>query len=107
MRYTPIDGGYSIVLRVGRRRFLTPVVGGVANDGPDLTLLQLYGHVLPTLNGTFFDVGANVGQRLLAVRAVVPDMPYIGFEPNVVCAAYTHRLMRDTASTMQWYCRSR
>lgn len=94
MRYLPLDGGYSLILIVGEKRFLTPVTNGICNEGPDPALLQLYAKVLPSRAGTFLDIGANVGQTLLAVRAASPQMAYVGCEPNVTCAAYMRSLIQ-------------
>lgn len=94
MRYLPLDGGYSLGLQVGDTRFVTPVITGVCNEGPETQLLQLYAKVLPGRTGTFLDIGANVGQTLLAVRATQPGMAYVGCEPNVTCVAYMHTLMQ-------------
>ena len=32
--------------------------------------------------GTFVDVGAHVGEFLLKLRRIRPEVPYLGFEPN-------------------------
>ena len=45
--------------------------------------------------GVFLDVGANVGQTLLHVRARDRDRAYVGCEPNPACAAYVDRLIRE------------
>lgn len=44
--------------------------------------------------GAFIDVGANVGQTLLDLRLVKPNVTYVGFEPNVVCVNYLHQLIQ-------------
>lgn len=41
----------------------------------------------------FVDVGVNVGQTLVKVRSVVPDLPYMGFEPNPACVNYVSALI--------------
>lgn len=43
--------------------------------------------------GTFIDVGMNLGQTLLAVKALDPHRPYVGFEPNPQSFAYADRLI--------------
>lgn len=40
------------------------------------------------------DVGANVGQTMLSVKAAYPHIEYIGFEPNPVCVNYLNKLIR-------------
>ncbi|WP_165759896.1 FkbM family methyltransferase [Falsiruegeria litorea] len=72
-------------------------MNGTANEGPEPSLLQLYGHVLPALDGAFLDVGVNVGQTMLAVRTAAPEMPYLGLEPNPFCTAYVRDLIRINA----------
>lgn len=42
----------------------------------------------------FMDVGVNLGQTLLKVKAVDPDIHYVGFEPNPFCVAYVHGLVK-------------
>ena len=44
--------------------------------------------------GLLLDVGANVGQTLLAVRAIDPGRVYVGCEPNPPCAAVLEELVR-------------
>jgi len=42
----------------------------------------------------FIDIGVNIGQTLLKVKAIDPRIRYIGFEPNPVCVYYTEYLIR-------------
>ena len=44
--------------------------------------------------GAVVDVGTNLGQTLLKVRAIGSDIPYYGFEPNINCCWYVHELIR-------------
>ena len=43
---------------------------------------------------TFIDVGANIGQTLLKLKAINSEARYIGFEPNPKCTYYTSRLIK-------------
>ena len=43
--------------------------------------------------GTFIDIGANVGQTLLKVKSLFSDVVYVGFEPNIHCAGYISALI--------------
>nr|WP_305908370.1 FkbM family methyltransferase [Methylomarinum sp. Ch1-1]MDP4521195.1 FkbM family methyltransferase [Methylomarinum sp. Ch1-1] len=48
-----------------------------------------------TLNsGSFLDIGANIGQSLLKLRAVSKTTPWLGLEPNPACSAYLSNLIR-------------
>jgi FkbM family methyltransferase len=44
-------------------------------------------------NRSFIDVGVNVGQTLLLLKSVYPEVRYIGFEPNRLCIEYTKKLI--------------
>ena len=41
----------------------------------------------------FIDVGANIGQTLIKVKSIDPDLEYIGFEPNPSCVHYLSKLI--------------
>lgn len=81
---------------VNGRRVAVPLMGNVGfkNLLPSEPWLD---RVLPRLlarkRTTFVDVGVNVGQTLLKVKVLAPDVPYVGFEPNPVCFRYTQRLI--------------
>ena len=45
----------------------------------------------------FVDVGVNVGQTLLELKAVHPNSCYVGFEPNPYCVYYVEELIRANA----------
>ena len=44
--------------------------------------------------GTFVDVGVNVGQTLMQLRSLDAERPYVGFEPNPSCNMFTEELIR-------------
>ena len=44
--------------------------------------------------GAVVDVGVNVGQTLLKVKAAAPGRTYVGFEPNPHCLQYTQQLIQ-------------
>jgi FkbM family methyltransferase len=49
--------------------------------------------LLEAKEGAFADVGANVGQTLIAVKGVAPDVTYVGFEPNPTCVHIASRIV--------------
>ncbi|SDL41277.1 methyltransferase, FkbM family [Salinimicrobium catena] len=59
----------------------------------ELWMIDLLKNYLFLDSGVFIDVGANVGQTLLKVRAVT-SMEYLGFEPNPDCVSYLHQLIK-------------
>lgn len=62
---------------------------GPATTEPWMT--DVLERLLPERPGLFVDVGVNLGQTLVKVRAIEPDRPYLGFEPNPACVAFTER----------------
>lgn len=77
-------------------KVVIPLLGGIGFD--NLVVSESWmDHILPRLlerkAGAFVDVGANVGQTLLKVKTLAPDVEYVGFEPNPVCFNYTRRLI--------------
>lgn len=50
--------------------------------------------LIPETNGVFIDVGANIGQTLVRVKTIKPDLNYMGFEPNSSCIFYLQELIR-------------
>ena len=57
-------------------------------------LPTLSARLLASAPGPFIDVGVNIGQTLVVVKAVAPEVRYIGFEPNVSCCCYVKELIR-------------
>lgn len=51
--------------------------------------------VLAQKQGTFIDVGVNVGQTLLSVLSIDPSRPYVGFEPQIACAFFVDQFISD------------
>lgn len=45
----------------------------------------------------FIDIGINLGQTLIKVKAVNKSISYIGFEPNPLCVNYTNELIKANA----------
>jgi len=43
-------------------------------------------------SGTFVDVGVNIGQTLLRLKTINPEIKYLGFEPNSTCTSYSQSL---------------
>lgn len=57
-------------------------------------MYDLLSRLLPEKPGAFLDVGVNLGQTLIAVKACEPDRHYVGLEPNPHCVAYAEQLIR-------------
>ncbi len=84
--------------RCAQRQIRVPLIGGIgfANLNPgEEWMTSILSVLLPRRAGAFVDVGVNVGQTMLKVKALNPEQPYIGFEPNPACYCYTQRLIAE------------
>ena len=84
---------------VGNRTFSTPNIDNYMCEPSEPWMIDLLSRLLPERRGSFIDVGVNLGQTLLAVKAIAPDCPYLGVEPNPVCVAYVEKLKLLNALT--------
>lgn len=53
---------------------------------------KLFTHSI--IEGCFVDVGMNIGQTLIKLKAIDPDIDYVGFEPNPNCVIYLDKLIQ-------------
>jgi FkbM family methyltransferase len=77
--------------------FRIPVIKGVGYQNVFMTemwMVEVIKRLLPLKPGAFVDIGANIGQTLLKLRAVSRDTPYLGLEPNPACASYVCEIIR-------------
>lgn len=77
--------------------FRIPVTKGVGYQNVFMTemwMVEAIKRLLPLKPGAFVDIGANIGQTLLKLRAVSRDTPYLGLEPNPACASYVCEIIR-------------
>jgi len=84
---------------VGNKRYrlrglsLNPLAGNRGDHDPWLN--SLLGSLLLSRPGAVLDVGANIGQTMLKVLALDANRRYIGFEPQLACAAVIDRFIRS------------
>ena len=87
-------------VKVGQKTFRVPVINEMGmEDAYSISepwmysvihkLLKLLSHHHPV----FLDVGVNLGQTLLKVKAIDFEINYIGFEPNPTCIYYLNELI--------------
>lgn len=77
--------------------FQIPIINGVGKEHLAFTeewMFRLLEKLLLVKDGTFIDVGVNLGQTLLKVKSIDPSRAYLGFEPNPACVYYTNELKR-------------
>jgi len=87
---------------VNNKKFKIPIINGTGyyhllehEDWFQKLLQQL----LPKAEGCFVDVGMNIGQTMLKVKAIAPQQDYVGFEPNPLCAYYCNKLIEANELT--------
>lgn len=88
---------YARTLRIRGVRIKAPSIYGIACRQSESWMVDLLATLLDQRPGAFLDVGVNVGQTLVKVKAIDPDREYIGLEPNPVCVFYTQNLIRWNA----------
>ncbi len=84
-------------IRIGAKRFIVPLSRGVGVGnlrGFEPWMQHMITHLPALFPGLFLDVGVNIGQTLLKVKAHAPQLTYAGFEPNPACLAYVHDLIK-------------
>jgi len=79
----------------GKKMYI-PVLSGTGLENlpfTELWMCDLIQYALSVKSGFFMDIGANVGQTLMKLRAVNEERPYVGFEPNPECVHYFNILV--------------
>lgn len=78
--------------------FNIPIINSIGFQNIRMTeqwMLDLLKLIIPiSTKKIFVDVGVNIGQTLLKLKAVDKEMPYIGFEPNPSAVYYTNQLIK-------------
>lgn len=85
-----------IRLRLSGLFFRIPIRAGMGRENihmSEMWMISVLKTVLPITNGVFVDVGVNMGQTLLKLKAVDSTRDYIGFEPNPNCVSYVSTLI--------------
>ena len=98
-----LDGGrllervnFTVDITVNGARVGIPVIGGLGTahlSEEEPWLNRTLAFLLKSRGGAFVDVGVNLGQTLVKVKTLRPDVHYVGFEPNPDCVAYVRRLI--------------
>lgn len=81
----------------GHAQVTVPVVNGLGYPNLFLEpnwLYLLINHFFTKDGDTFIDVGANIGQTLIAVKSADKQIQYVGFEPSASCSYYLKLLVR-------------
>lgn len=79
--------------RLARLKVIPNVLTRSVKHEPFLT--DIFGVALQLKQGAVIDVGVNIGQTLLRMLELVPERPYIGFEPQPLPAACVEIFLRQ------------
>ena len=74
--------------------FRTPSILSQRVELTEPWMVDLLSALLPRTDGCFLDIGVNLGQTLIKVKAVELERKYVGLEPNPTCVAYVKELIR-------------
>ena len=81
---------------INKQKYYIPILSGNGQQNA-MRHEEWMGEVLQLVislkSGAFIDVGANVGQTLLKVKSVDPNILYYGFEPHPTCIYYLNELI--------------
>lgn len=89
-----VEGLIYDLQRLEDKRVKVPLISGLRCSASENWMLRVLAFALPQREGDFIDVGVNLGQTLIKLRALDPTRKYIGFEPNPTCVFYTQELIR-------------
>jgi len=93
---------YRHSINVAGTSIIIPVIKGIGLDNRGITeewMISILKALVPQKNGAFVDVGVNLGQTLIKLKALFPQQKYLGFEPNPVCLFYCRELIENNRFT--------
>jgi len=85
---------YSRKVLLNGEEIIIPSIYGITCKVSEPWMTDFLGKIFPIQQGTFLDVGVNVGQTLVQVKAIERQREYIGFEPNPACGFYLRELIK-------------
>ena len=85
---------FSWRITINKRSMNIPVIFGMNCVVTEPWMIYLLNKLLKE-DGMFIDVGVNVGQTLINLKALDPERRYVGFEPNPACVFYVNELIKQ------------
>ncbi|MFC1512246.1 FkbM family methyltransferase [Candidatus Latescibacterota bacterium] len=86
---------YSRKIHINGIKISIPSIRGMTCEASEPWNIYLLSKVLHEFRGAFIDVGVNLGQTLVKVKALDKNREYIGFEPNPACVYYLQCLIKE------------
>ena len=92
-------------IKYNNTKFIIPIIKTMGRSNLYLNrhepwMLPLIERLVSIKPGAFFDVGVNMGQTLLKLKSVAPQIRYFGFEPNPYGVYYTKIFDYSKMSTL-------
>lgn len=81
-------------IKVNNKEFVIPHIYGSSLSVNEGWMLSILNSLFRIKDGSFLDIGVNLGQTLIAVKSIDTERKYIGFEPNPACVFYVEELIR-------------
>lgn len=85
---------FSRSINIDKVKVNIPFVYGIQCKIDEPWMTEILKRVLKNTKGTFVDIGANIGQTLIQVKAIDANRKYVGFEPNPSCIFYLEILVK-------------
>jgi hypothetical protein len=90
---------FCVTVTVNKRKIKIPVIKGMGLGNfyrTEPAMIQLLEYIFNKNenDGAFYDIGVNLGQTLVKLKSVSPEMEYLGFEPNPNCVYYVNELIK-------------
>jgi FkbM family methyltransferase len=87
--------------KVNGTRYKIPIIKflGIANISMNEYWMISALKIFDLKEGSFLDIGANVGQSLIKIKSVYKDIEYFGFEPNPINCFYLKQLIKINRMT--------
>lgn len=78
---------------INGKKIIIPYIAGIQSSLTEPWMEKVLQKLLPYNPGVFVDVGVNLGQTLIKVKALDESREYLGFEPNPACLFYTNQVI--------------
>lgn len=83
-----------LLIEIQDQTIKIPVISDMSCTLTEGWMVRLLETLLKQKDGVFLDVGVNLGQTLIKVKAIAPTITYVGFEPNPACVFYVKELIK-------------
>jgi len=86
---------FNIPRKLNGKKMIVPVKSGIkVTISGEKWMSEMLKLLFKYSNGTFLDIGVNLGQTLAKVKTIDPGRNYIGIEPNPSCIFYLQHLIK-------------